>query len=115
MPSVLLVEDSAAVRKVIKRMLEGNGCAVHEAEDGYCALARLEHLQPDVVLTDLALPKIDGVRLAQIMASHPALADIPVILMSGDTSATIGSAYPVLEKPFSMQQLITCIHQTVGR
>ena len=58
--TVLVVEDEADIREMLTLLLEGEGYAVHQAEDGLRAVAVLEELIPDLVLLDIMMPGMDG-------------------------------------------------------
>jgi diguanylate cyclase (GGDEF)-like protein/PAS domain S-box-containing protein len=119
--TVLVVDDDAAVRRTVRRMLEPRGFAVLEAHDGADALRRLaaHDERVDLVLTDVAMPELSGGRLADALRSarSPDRRTPPVLFMSGlplerlpalDLASAGGS---LLSKPFSSQQLL----ERVGR
>jgi DNA-binding NtrC family response regulator len=101
---VLVVDDEQPLRQSIARILTSRGCEVTLAEDGLAALEALEVSQPDVVLTDLLMPRMTGLELlAQAKQRWP---DLEVVLMTAyadvDTAvaAVKGGAYDFLTKPF---------------
>lgn len=114
MASILLVDDHPSLRSVFKRALEYLGFEVHEAADGYAALTCLEHLRPSLVISDVAMPHIDGAQLVRVMAKHPRLAQIPVLLMSGE-GTTAPAGYPVLEKPVPLAELATTVRRLIAQ
>ena len=72
MPTVLLVDDSATDRSLIGGMLEKNGMRVRYAENGAGALKQLKGTLPDVVLTDMQMPEMDGLALVKaVRTNHP--------------------------------------------
>ena len=80
MAHVLVVDDSVLDRRIASRMLEEIGLEVHEAANGRDALQQMEKLEPDLVLTDMQMPEIDGLSLVQsVTESYPS---IPIILMT---------------------------------
>ncbi len=83
-PRVLVAIDSRAERREIRESLEGAGCAVIEAADGEAALSYARRLRPDLVVTELVLPRLDGHALAQAL-----LAEVgpPVIAFTIQTDA----------------------------
>jgi CheY-like chemotaxis protein len=111
MPSVLVVDDETAVRRFACRVLEHAGYAVFEAADGAEALDLLKEgvSQVDVVVSDVVMPRINGVQLMQALsASRP---DLPVLLMSGYATAALidlGIVVPcgVISKPFPADRLV---------
>jgi CheY-like chemotaxis protein len=83
MPSILIIDDNAITRKLVRLALGGEGYTVIEAENGRSAInAALEHT-PDLVLQDLILPDISGTDLVRELRALPASADIPILAMSG--------------------------------
>jgi two-component system, cell cycle response regulator len=83
--TVLLVEDSVATRRILRGVLEGASYQVTEAGDGAEALELCRTSPPDLLLLDVDLPVMDGPELLDRMRAEPALADIPVIMVSART------------------------------
>ena len=106
---ILIVDDEPAVRRFAARVLLEEGFLVVEAADGAEALALVRTLAVDVVVSDVVMPRLNGVELLHALAvSHPQL---PVILMSGYAMARLegmGIAAPcgMLPKPFPAQRLV---------
>jgi PAS domain S-box-containing protein len=116
---VLLVEDDAAVREGVRRMLGSSGYSVVEAPDGASALAALQsggdamHL----LLSDIAMPTLDGRQLAQeVRARWP---ELPIILMSGFADpAALDHQLPgvtLLQKPLEALTLVAAVERAVQR
>jgi len=115
-PLVLLVEDNAEVRRVIRMQLNGLGHPVVEAESGPQAIEMLEQIDGiGIVLTDLLMPGgMSGHDVAaKAAAEHP---DIPVILMSGyaQDAAAAGPGIPVLQKPIDRLSLLRAISEVLS-
>jgi CheY-like chemotaxis protein len=115
---VLLVEDEAAIRKVATRILERNSYRVLQAADGQDALAlAVEHV-PDLVLTDVVMPKMSGPELAQHLETL--LPGVPVLFMSGYSQGMLGPQrgldddVRLVQKPFSERTLIEGVHDALG-
>ena len=88
-PNVLIVDDSVMDRQLAGVLIERCACDVSYAEDGLEALSQIRSVEPDVVLTDLRMPNVDGLQLVkQLRSSHP---HIPVILMTGFGSEKIAA------------------------
>ena len=112
---VLVVDDSAAIRKILQRVLRQTGMAiraVHEAGDGQEALEQLKN-QPGIqlILTDINMPKMDGLQLlAAIKASAP-WRDLPVVMITTEGGETkVGEAVKLgaagyVRKPFTADQI----------
>ena len=80
---ILVVDDEDLVRLVIARKLQGYGFEVQEARDGIDALAVIQQARPDLVLSDLNMPRSNGERLCIDLKRDPATAQIPVLMMTG--------------------------------
>jgi len=115
--SALVVDDEAQVRAVVARLLAHFGHEVRQASDGAEAIRLLEERPPDVVITDIMMPGMDGIELlAEIRSRKP---EVEVIVMTAfsdiDTAvrAMKAGAYDFLSKPLGEQQLRNTI-DTVG-
>jgi two-component system, cell cycle sensor histidine kinase and response regulator CckA len=108
---ILVVDDESVVRRFAVRVLEAEGFLVSEAADGAEALRLLQEEVPDVdaVVSDIVMPRLNGVELLQVLSStHP---QVPVLLMSGYASGelqSMGIAAPcaILVKPFTPERLV---------
>jgi CheY-like chemotaxis protein len=83
-PVVLIVDDARVVRVRLARLLAPLGWTVLEAADGQTALERLGESAPDLLITDVAMPGLDGFALVRAIRAEPTLARLPVIVVSGD-------------------------------
>ena len=79
---ILVVEDDKFLRELLVRKLEGEGLSTVTAADGTEALQKMEETMPKLVLLDLILPGIDGFDVLKKMKENPAIANIPVIILS---------------------------------
>ncbi len=86
MPTVLVVDDSLTVRKVTSRLLEREGYQVALAKDGTDALAQLAELRPEVILSDIEMPHMDGFELLRHLQEDDVLKSIPVIMITSRTA-----------------------------
>jgi two-component system OmpR family response regulator len=80
---VLLVDDDEAFRAVTAIALESEGCEVQEAASGWAAWEALQSRQPDVIVSDLDMPGLNGVELCHRVRAHPSFAQIHFVLLSG--------------------------------
>lgn len=111
---VLLVDDQEYVLRPRIRALEMAGYAVHSAGNGKQALALLDELDVDIVVSDVIMPEMDGVELAaEVRRRTPAM---PVLLMTGYVEAAreLPPDVPVLLKPFKARELCLRIDQLVS-
>jgi CheY-like chemotaxis protein/anti-sigma regulatory factor (Ser/Thr protein kinase) len=80
--SVLIVEDDQTTRKLLRVTLEKEGWSVLEAEDGIAGLRRLEEIRPELILTDLMMPKMDGFEFVAELRRNESWKDIPVMVLT---------------------------------
>lgn len=120
-PVVMVVDDSLTMRKVLGRLLEREGYQVITAKDGMDALQTLQERLPDIILTDIEMPRMDGFGLARNVRDDARTANIPLIVISSRTAEKhrnlaqeIGvNAY--LGKPVQDGELIAEISLQLGR
>ena len=110
-PTILLVDDNADMRQYVGGLLSRHFQVV-TAENGKVALEQAIHLRPDLVLTDVMMPEMDGFALLSALRQHPATRTLPVIMLSaraGEEARIEGlnaSADDYLTKPFTARELI---------
>ncbi|MBZ5531814.1 MAG: response regulator [Acidobacteriia bacterium] len=80
--SALVVDDSMLIRHTVCRVLEGRGFLVESATNGVEALELLVNLQPDLIVTDLQMPKMDGYQFMAALKKDPKTATIPVVVLA---------------------------------
>jgi len=115
MPYVLVVDDDGAVRRMIVLLLRSRGYATETANDGAEALALMQQQRPCLVLLDISMPIMDGGEFRKHQLEDPALADVPVICMTGmvhpeDIERTLG--IPCLGKPVDFPSLIRLVEKS---
>lgn len=109
---VLVVDDSMVTRVVVRRYLAGEDVEVLEATDGQDAVDRMAELDPDVVLCDVEMPRLDGFGVLGWMREHPRFATVPVVFLTAVTSpeevarALDEGAHDYLRKPFEPVELV---------
>ncbi len=120
MATVLAVDDSASMRQMVSFTLKGAGHEVIEAVDGVDALTKAKGATPDVVLTDVNMPNMDGITLIKELRKLPAYKFTPMLMLttesSGDKKAEGKSAGATgwLVKPFNPDQLLATIQKVAG-
>ncbi len=111
---ILVVDDSAAIRKILQRVLRQTGMAIgliHEAGDGQQALEVLRGQKVNLVLTDINMPKMDGLQLLAAMKSAPAWKEVPVVMITTEGGeAKVAEAVRLgadgyVRKPFTGDQI----------
>ena len=115
MKRLLIVDDNADHRLILRTMLEGKGYACEEAEDGTEALKQLVAKPIDLVLTDLNMPRTDGFQLIEQMEEQTQLQEIPVILITSQAPSEVpqfsqkGQLQAILSKPYECQEILSVI------
>jgi response regulator RpfG family c-di-GMP phosphodiesterase len=114
---ILVVDDSAGIRKAVTAELRDAGFRVSEATDGTEALTEASRSHPDLVLSDLNMPGADGFELCRSMKADPELSSIPLVVMSASSDrgtmrrlVHMGAA-AFLVKPFSQDQAVLLIEK----
>ena len=100
-----MVDDEPDQRFLLRRIFEWAGHEVSDAGDGAAALRAVRETAPDLVVTDVMMPVMDGVELIRRLRRDPATAHIPVLAASGDTQLA-GSADAVVPKPYDWHHLV---------
>jgi PleD family two-component response regulator/cellulose synthase/poly-beta-1,6-N-acetylglucosamine synthase-like glycosyltransferase len=119
--SILVVDDEGMMRKVIGRSLSDAGCDVVYAANGEEALAKLNEALPDLVISDVNMPRMDGFELLTRIRAQPATKALPVILLTGrgeteDVVAGMGlGADDYLIKPFALAELMARVRAKIER
>jgi DNA-binding response OmpR family regulator len=120
-PLVLVVEDDADIRDLVRYRLERTGYRVITAPDGEIGLAlALEHT-PDLAILDVMMPKMDGYELTRRLRQEEATSKMPIILLTAraqDTDVDHGfdvGADDYIRKPFSPQELSRRVQAILGR
>jgi two-component system cell cycle response regulator len=109
---LLIVEDSATMRRVMRRFLESTGYVIFEAGDGEEALRLAARERPDVILLDVQIPLLDGFGVLASLQTDAALSEIPVVLVTARSQAEDVAdglhrgAHDYLRKPFQQPELI---------
>lgn len=113
MARILIVEDDRDICEILQEALRIEGHCVATASDGQAAIDWLQAGgQPQLVLLDLMMPRVDGWRLLARRAEFPALLDVPIVVLSGAISGE--ASYPqgaaaVLRKPVSLEALLDTV------
>lgn len=119
--TIMLVEDEAPIREMLKIVLEQAGFSVNEAEDFYIALEKMVEPYPDLVLLDWMLPGGSGVQLARKLKEHEFTRDIPIIMLTarGEEEDKVrgleAGADDYITKPFSPKELVARIKAVMRR
>lgn len=118
MARILVAEDDGAVRQLVTRILESHGHAVTAVIDGAFALEAIARETFDLLVTDIVMPRLDGIALSLKLAkTHPTL---PILMMTGyamerqrahDLEVLV---HRVLSKPFTVDQFVAAMNETLA-
>jgi len=121
MANILIVEDDALVRTLLDQFLTSKGYTVTLASNGREGLSSIQQKRPDLMITDMIMPEMDGMELIEIV--HKADPDLPIISMSGGMrdvplnilplAQQIGS-YRSFQKPVSLVNLLCATKELLG-
>jgi CheY-like chemotaxis protein len=108
--TVLIVEDEVDLAEVLREALEMYGYRVVLAHDGREGLVKLASEQPELIITDIMMPLVDGYELIRNVRSNPQTRSIPIIAMSATDHVT---HRPFLQKPFELDELVGLVDRTL--
>jgi DNA-binding NarL/FixJ family response regulator len=112
---ILVTDDGDSVRDIIRIFLERDGFEVcGEAADGVEAIEQAKKLKPDLIVLDLAMPRMNGVEAASILSTT--MPDVPIVLLTlyqhllGPSLASAVGIKAIIDKADGMDKLIECVH-----
>ena len=118
---ILLVDDEPHILRAAEIKLTRSGFNVRCARDGQEGWEMILQQKPDLLVTDLQMPRMDGFELTRHVRENPATADLPVLMLTAKgLEATLGeraaqlNVLSVLPKPFSPRELVRCIENALG-
>ena len=116
---ILVVEDDDDIREVMQELLASEGYQVDVAKDGLDALDKLDDgvAAPPLILLDMMMPKMDGETFLKLLRGRPAMADAPIVVISGNAAArekaTALHADACLVKPFELDDLLGVVRSVL--
>ena len=119
MSSILVIEDDDAVRENLEELLKYKGFTVFAAADGKQGLDMALKREPDLILSDIMMPELDGYTLLKTVRETPALSNTPVVLLTAKTmsdSKIMGLEYGAddyITKHFNAKELIARLHNLI--
>ena len=118
--TILIIEDNAVTRQIVRLSLSAQGYSIIEAEDGATAISKMAENHPDLVIQDLALPDIDGLTLAQTLHGLPGREDVPIVAFSAfvdrleEARATEAIFKAFIPKPIEPSKLVALVKKLTG-
>ena len=119
MPTILAVDDSPSMRKMVAFTLTGAGYGVVEAVDGIDAYEKAQTQHFDLVLTDQNMPRLDGLGLTRKLRDHPQFKSTPILMLTTESSDLMKQAGRAagatgwLVKPFDPSKLLDVIKKVI--
>ncbi|MFL5263578.1 MAG: sigma-54-dependent transcriptional regulator [Anaeromyxobacteraceae bacterium] len=116
-PRVLVVDDDAGVRFTLREILEAEGLLVDEAEDGAAALERFDASPAHLVVTDLRMPRMDGLELLRRLATRSPAPRVVVVTAHGSERQAVDAmkagAWDYFRKPFENDELVAVVRRAL--
>ena len=118
--TILVVDDSPTVRKLISGKLEKCGHSVICAVDGMDALAKINEVIPDLVLLDITMPRLDGYQVCKLIRNNEITKDIPIVMISGKDGffdkvrGRMAGSTGYITKPFGPDTLMKTIETYIS-
>lgn len=119
--NILTVDDSTSVRMATRMALTGAGYVVTEAVDGADGLAKAQRARFDMIITDLNMPKMDGLQMIKELRRMPNQLGVPILFLTTESDAAMkadakaAGATGWLTKPFQPDQLVKLVKKVLGR
>ena len=118
--TIMTVDDSTSIRRMVSFTLKNEGYNVVEAEDGADALNKLKASSVNMILTDLNMPKMDGLELIRLVRSDSSCKFIPIIMLTTESQSAkkqagkSAGATGWIVKPFRPEQLLAVVKKVLG-
>jgi two-component system chemotaxis response regulator CheY len=119
--AVLTVDDSPSIRQMVKLVLSQAGFEVHEAVDGIDGLEKAKAKSVQMVVTDLNMPRMDGITMVRELRKLPTYKGVPIILLTTESDESFkkqakdAGATGWITKPFKQEQLIAVAQKVLGK
>ncbi len=119
-PLILIIDDSDLTRTSLTRLFDDYNCKTESCEDGLFGIQKALINKPDIIILDILMPNLDGIKTLQIKKVIDDLKNIPVIILSGNVNksnmlaAMENGADKVLIKPFNIDDLINAVNELLG-
>ena len=113
MTTVLVVDDEPDIRYLLCHILEREGYEVIVAINGAAALECVNNAHPDLVITDLMMPVMDGNELVERLRSDPETATIPIMSLTGNPESSVGADLVVQKFP-APSKLLEAVRSVMG-
>ncbi len=118
---VLVVDDEDMTRQILSTLLKLNGHDFMEAEDGLEALEKALKFNPDAIILDVMMPKMDGITVCKKLRANPATSQIPIVMLSGQSRINAegegleAGANAYLRKPMNPKKMLMILDDLMTR
>lgn len=117
--SILVIEDDPSVRGLLQTLFSSEGYGVETASDGIAGLRRAMDCRPALVVLDVMMPDLGGLRVLDELSADPATSAVPVVVVTGCTEAVAGlrdrlGTGSVFVKPFGVTELLAQVAELTG-
>ena len=118
--TILAIDDSRTMRSMVRRALDAAGFTCEVAEDGIEGVRRFGELRPDVVITDINMPRMDGFGVIESIRKDAANRGVPILVLTTETAlefkarARTAGATGWIVKPFDDQSLVQVVRRVTG-
>lgn len=118
--NILAIDDSRTMRMMLQMALKEAGFEVCLAEDGHLGLEALETFTPDVIITDINMPVLDGFGVIEGVRKHPEHGTVPVLCLTTESAPELkqrarqAGATGWIVKPFDKEKLVNAIHRVAA-
>jgi len=118
--TILVIEDTVAIRTLLRILLKRHGYDVIEASNGREAFEAVKNFTPDLILTDISLPEIDGLDITRVIRKIEGFKEIPIIAVTAQGElfykrAMEAGCNDLIEKPLNFQRLESTLEQYLGQ
>jgi CheY-like chemotaxis protein len=117
--TILIVDDNTDSRELLKKLLEGEGYTILTGQNGYDGLNLTEAMSPDIIITDLSMPGLDGVQMIKMIRERPSCSRVPIIALTAlghraESESLEAGADQALSKPVGVDSLIKTIEVLIS-
>jgi CheY-like chemotaxis protein len=115
--TILVVDNEPVLLEVLKAVLEHGGYTVVTSTSGKEALSLLESVRPDLILCDIVMPEMDGLKVREAVNADPLRNTIPMLMMTAAPVSTYTgrcAGTPIIAKPFGLGYLLTTVEQMIN-
>lgn len=118
---ILAIDDSPTIRALVAKALRSAGFEVVLASDGIGGIESLPEAQPDLIITDINMPRMDGFGVIEAVRADDRYSDVPILVLTTESGADLkararrAGATGWIVKPFADARLIAVINRVLGR